>query len=598
MVERTLISLPSQLQLIERLQHIIYLSSSLIFVSGEAGSGKSTLTENVSNALPSDLQQVYISLIKETTATKLRQQIISKLYDKALFNDEDSLLDSILRLQLQKNKSKNRLIIIDNAKNLPSDFIIELCELFSAPELTDNNNLNILLLGDEGVTKSYLQYIATHLSSRLQSTLNHLELTLPALNSEEASALLLHNFQQVGYKARLEHQDALNKQLNLCQGNPQKIIKLADDLSQGLIVMDNPNWIKTWLPAVLFMLLLVAIVAALAVYLYPRLMRHQPQDSIVETSFDVEQEDDIKPVTVEESEPLAGTWAGLDLHIDDNEIKVGLSDKTEQRVVLSGNDLLEMTVLIEQSAETETETETHTVPLLLKPLDDQTQPSASELIKDEQPTNEEIPFSLVAPTAQKKGLQITEDVKQTESVAARLPVQKVAEEEVVGSIETTLPVQEVVEEKVVGSIATTLPVQEVIKEKQVDSVAAALPIKKAVEVKRIVPVKSNRQVDRRFTADNILLAKNPKNFTLQITAMASRSYLSTFQKKYDTKMRDVYAYQTVRQNKPWFVVIYGEYSSLAAANAAKRNLPAVFKGMPTWAKTWQTVHDDLRLNNE
>jgi len=220
------------------------------------------------------------------------------------------------------------------------------------------------------------------------------------------------------------------------------------------------------------------------------------------------------------------------------------------------------------------------------------------LIKDEQPTNEEIPFSLVAPTAQKKGLQITEDVKQTESVAARLPVQKVAEEEVVGSIETTLPVQEVVEEKVVGSIATTLPVQEVIKEKQVDSVAAALPIKKAVEVKRIVPVKSNRQVDRRFTADNILLAKNPKNFTLQITAMASRSYLSTFQKKYDTKMRDVYAYQTVRQNKPWFVVIYGEYSSLAAANAAKRNLPAVFKGMPTWAKTWQTVHDDLRLNNE
>ena len=67
MVERTLISLPSQLQLIERLQHIIYLSSSLIFVSGEAGSGKSTLTENVSNALPSDLQQVYISLIKETS---------------------------------------------------------------------------------------------------------------------------------------------------------------------------------------------------------------------------------------------------------------------------------------------------------------------------------------------------------------------------------------------------------------------------------------------------------------------------------------------------------------------------------------------------
>jgi DamX protein len=580
MVERTLISLPSQLQLIERLQHLIYFSSSLIFVSGEAGSGKSTLTENVSNALPSDLQQVYVSLVKETSATKLRQQIISKLFDKALFNAEDSLLDSILRLQQKNNKSKNRLIIIDNAKNLPDDFIIELCELFSTSELTKNNNLNILLLGDEAMTRSYLQYIATHLSSRLQSALTHLELTLPALNPEEASALLLHNFQQVGYKARLEHQDALNKQLNLCQGNPQKIIKLADDLSQGLIVMDNPTWVKTWLPAVLFMLLLIAIVAALAVYLYPRLMPHQPQNNVVETLFDVAEEDDIKPVTADEPEVLAGKWADLDLKIDDNDIKVGLSDKTEQRVVLSGNDLIEMTVLVEQSAETDVNVEGDVIPPLLKSPDDQILPAVDKWEAGQQPVTKEIPTSTVVPAVEKNVLPNTERVEQVESAPDSLPIQKI------------------VEEKQADSVAAALPNQKVEEEKQVDSIAATLPIKKSVQVKQVVPVKSNRQVDRRFTTDAILLAKNPKYFTLQITAMASRSYFSAFQNKYDTNMRDVYAYQTVRQNKPWFVVIYGEYSSLAAANAAKRNLPAAFKAMPTWAKTWQTVHDDLRLNNE
>jgi DamX protein len=586
MVERTLISLPSQLQLIERLQHIIYLSSSLIFVSGEEGSGKSTLTENVSNALPSDIQQVYVSLARETTAAKLRQQIISKLFDKALFNAEDSLLDSILRLQQLNNKQKNRLIIIDNAKNLPSDFIIELCELFSAPDLTENNNLNVLLLGDEAVTRSYLQYIATHLSSRLQSTLHHLELTLPVLSSEEAVSLLLHNFEQVGYKAKVEHQDALNKQLSLCQGNPQKIIKLANDLSEGLIVMDNPNWVKTWLPAVLFMLLLVAIVAALAVYLYPRLMPHQPQNSVVETLFNVEQEDEIKPVTVDEPEVLAGKWADLDLHIDDNKIKVGLSDKTEQRVVLSGNDLIEMTVLVEQSAEGEAEietdvgTESEAVPPLLKSLNQQIQPSEDESNENEQPVNNAIPFSIVDPAVQKKAIPITEDSKQVDSVVSALTTNKE------------------VEAKQPNSVAATLPKQKIIEDKQVGSVAETLPIKKAVEAKRVVPVKSSRQVDKRFTADAILLAKNPKYFTLQISAMASRSYLSAFQNKYDASLPDVYAYQTVRQNKPWFVVIYGEYSSKAAANAAKRNLPAAFKGMPTWVKTWQTVHDDLRLNNE
>ena len=269
MVERTLISLR---------QHI-YLSSSLIFVSGEAGSGKSTLTENLSNILPSDLQQVYISLGNELTDNALRQKIIAQLYAKALFNAEDKLLDTISRLQQSEKRVQNKLIIIDNAQYLPDDFIIELCELFSAPNLAQDNTFNVLLLTDEKTTRTYLNYIGTHLVSRLQSTLNHLELTLPALSAQEAKELMLHNFQQVGYQAKLQHQDALNRQLSLCNGNPQKIIKLAEDLSQGLLETIAPSWIKTKLPAVLLMLMLVIIVSILAAYLYPKFVSNSPQKS-------------------------------------------------------------------------------------------------------------------------------------------------------------------------------------------------------------------------------------------------------------------------------------------------------------------------------
>ena len=574
MVERTLISLPSQLQLIERLQHLIYLSSSLIFVSGESGSGKTTVTENLSNVLSSDLQQVYVSLATAPTAVKLRQQIISKLYDKALFNAEDSLLDSILRLRENQSKSRNRLIILDDAENLPADFIIELCELFSAPELTELNSLNILLLGDAKSTRSALEYIATHLSSGFQATLNHIEVMLPILTTEEANALLLHNFSQVGYKAKLEHQDALNRQLSLCHGNPKKIIKLADDLSQGLLEPDIFSWRKTPLPAVLLMLFLVAIVAGLAFYLYPQFISNPPEIVIIDES-PIASMEEIKTVTVEveKQEPLAGRWADLDLDISHNNIKVGLSDATEQRVVLAGNDLIELTMLVEQevdSTATIIDNDKYQIPALLQTPEDTEQKTASDNIIID---NESSVVSDENQLIENEQSDVDSDETQTVDDAS------------------STSVTAAVEKTVVSAPAAQPNIQE-------PSVAAMLPIKEVVAVKKSKPVATNKRVNGLFTDSSILLAKNRNYYTIQISGMASLDYLKLFQTQYNPNRNNVYAYQTIRNNKPWFVVIYGEYQTREAADSAQKNLPSVFKGMSTWVKTWQTVHQDLRLNNE
>lgn len=572
MVERTLISLPSQLQLIERLQHLIYLSSSLIFVSGESGSGKTTVTENLSNVLSSDLQQVYVSLATAPTAVKLRQQIISKLYDKALFNAEDSLLDSILRLRENQSKSRNRLIILDDAENLPADFIIELCELFSAPELTEINSLNILLLGDAKSTRSSLEYIATHLSSHFQATLNHIELMLPILMTEEANALLLHNFSQVGYKAKLEHQDALNRQLNLCHGNPKKIIKLADDLSQGRLEPDVFSWRKTLLPAVLLMLFLVAIVTGLAFYLYPQFISNPPEIVIIDES-PIASMEEIKTVTVEveKQEPLAGRWADLDLDISHNNIKVGLSDATEQRVVLAGNDLIELTMLVKQEEDITApiiDNDQYQIPALLQSPEDTEQKTASDnILIDNESSDVSNENQLIE--NEKSDVDSDETVDDTSLTSVKAAVEK--------------------------TIASAPDPQPNIQE---PSVAAMLPIKEVVAVKKSKPVATNKRVNGLFTDSSILLAKNRNYYTIQISGMASLDYLKLFQKQYNPNRNNVYAYQTIRNNKPWFVVIYGEYQTREAADSAQKNLPSVFKGMSTWVKTWQTVHQDLRLNNE
>tara|TARA_R110001583_G_scaffold6499_2_gene32827 strand:+ start:14710 stop:16506 length:1797 start_codon:yes stop_codon:yes gene_type:complete len=598
MVERTFISLPSQLQLVERLQHLIYLSSSLIFVSGAAGSGKSTLTENLSNLLPSDLQQVYISLTNVPTATKLRQQIISQLFDKALFNAEDKLLDSIIRLQQTESRSQNRLIIIDNANNLPADFIIELCELFSDTDFAQNNTLNVLLLADEMTNQQYLEYIETHLVSRIGSLLNHIELTLPALSSQEANGLLQHNFQQVDYQAKLQHQDALNKQLKLCHGNPQKIIKLADDLSQGLLEPITHSWIRTRLPAILLMLFLVGIVSIFAVYLYPKFIPSKP---VADTLIDI---NTIQPadkiniastiVTTQEKQPakLAGSWADMDIEITDNKHMVGLSDETEKRVVISGLQILELTVLTDNvdnqiiegqvidSNVTDTQgvdakqlltppVSDHQIPLLLKlPTENNSQKTIAHLTNKQAPKNETTEpglTSIITSAREEQQIQTTKTETNNSDLLSE-DSNRVGQEE---------------------------------DDKQLISIAESNgPIKKPAVVPDKVKEAVSSEEKSIFTATDILLAKVPTHYTIQLSGMASRQYLTEFQQQYNTAQENVFTYQTVRNNQPWFVVVYGEYTSIKAAQLAANNLPSVFNNMSTWVKAWRVVHNDLRLNDE
>lgn len=600
MVERTLISLPSQLQLIERLQHLIYLSSSLIFVSGAVGSGKSTLTENLSNLLPSDLQQVYVSLSNVPTATKLRQQIVSQLFDKALFNAEDRLLDTIIRLQQTEHSAKNRLIIIDDVNHLPTDFILELCELFSNTDFAQNNTLNLLLLADDATNKQYLEYIETHLVSSTRSLLNHIELTLPVLSHQEANGLLQHNFQQVDYQAKLQHQDALNKQLKLCHGNPQKIIKLADDLSQGLLKPITNSWLRTRLPAILLMLFLVAIVSIFAVYLYPKFIPNHPTtDTLINSTEVILSESHIgninmtsTAITTEEkaSEKLAGSWANFDINIIDNESMVGLSDKTEKRVVISGQQLLELTVLSDSSDNQIIDLENSDKVAEEQQMDAQKQ---LKLIQHK------VPLLLQQPLENSKKTTKYENI---EPVSAALNVVSIQEQDLIqaankqaDNIQALLATNN----NMLLEVSNSEPVDVVNKQLSSNVESTADTKTSVVVIEQAKETVVSAQKNNTFTATDILLSKTSTHYTIQLSGMASRQYLAEFQQQYNTgQEKNVFTYQTVLNNKPWFVVVYGDYPSMQSAQLAAKNLPGVFKNMSTWVKKWQVVHNDLRLNNE
>jgi DamX protein len=596
MVERTLISLPSQLQLIERLQHLIYLSSSLIFVSGEAGSGKSTLTETLSNSLNNDVQEIYISLASEATVDKLRQQIIAQLYELPLFNDQDKLIDTVLRLQASESKSANKLLIIDNAHYLPNDFIIELCELFSADDFIRESTFNILLLADEDSIQQQLSYIDANLISSMQSALNHVEFKLTPLNTQESLSLLNHNFKQMAYQAEPQLQDALSHQLKQCRGNPQKIIQLATDLSQGTIKPERNYWLKTALPAISLMSLLVVAVSYFATRFYPQFLATTFMNNNIEVNH-VEvgavNENDNKSIEIEQvaqddsvvkemldatlfgsnnqQETLAGSWSKVNPDITDNNQEVGLSDQEGQRVVLTDEQLFELNVFNETN-------DLGTV----------------AVNKPEKPTTSAIESVNLGTDNSQQG---EDNGSLLSALRGEINSNK---EEVVPSSATIQPTVKV--NKPSSPVVET-PVVNVIKDKAVTvknsgvEKAALVNTKATVNNKPALPLNS-LSTDPEFTPAAIILAKSPDHYTLQLSGMASKRYLSLFKQEYNFPQENLFLYQTLYQNKPWFVVLYGEYDSIESAQLAAKNLPPEFKNMPNWVKKWQVVHNELRLNNE
>ena len=652
MVERTLISLPSQLQLIERLQHLIYLSSSLVFVSGEVGAGKSTLIENLSNTLNEDLQQIYISLEARLSPEKLRQQIIEQLYDHPLFNSEDNLLDTILRLQASESKDNNKLLIIDNADNLPKGFIIELCELFSGEDFVRDSTFNILLLADEKTNQQYLDYIEDNLITRMQETLNHVEFKLPPLSAKESLSLLQYNFQQVEYQPKVQHQEAVARQLKDCAGNPKRIIQLANDLSQDSILPSRKYWLKTALPATLLMLLLVGIVSALGSYLYPKFIADEKEEAIPEVAIKQKTQKEVRleHLLIKEKrmqDVLSAEWDDANSEIENNQQEVGLPDRQGQRVVISDEQIVKLASVVEGNTKKllgdNDSSPVASLPLTASedspsvskakneqflPIDSQKNEDDKTLlsslreevgldIEDESPVDSV--SQVIEPSSPNVGVpevnpvnienEVKNDVEQVQVENNVQPIQNTSlkgdtleqgaiEESAIenSAIEDSAIEESAIEESAIeeSAIEESAIEESAIEESAIEESAEQTNNESELPATNVLTTAAQTE----FTPTLVLFNKLPERYTLQLSGMASKRYLDLFKQKIKFPQENLFLYETVYQNKPWFVVLYGDYDSVNAAQAAANNLPATLKGMSSWVKKWQLVHSELRLNDD
>ncbi len=138
-----LLELDSQTNVLSRIQFVTRFGSHLVHVEGVQGSGKSWLAQRYLDNWCNDTNQVLLTCHPNQSIQQRRDIILRQVVSAPLFNDVDTLVDSLERMLT--DEQCNLVIVIDDADLLSSDLLCELWLLIQKAQSVQNWQINVLL---------------------------------------------------------------------------------------------------------------------------------------------------------------------------------------------------------------------------------------------------------------------------------------------------------------------------------------------------------------------------------------------------------------------------------------------------------------------
>lgn len=197
-----------------------------------------------------------------------------------------------------------------------------------------------------------------------------------------------------------------------------------------------------------------------------------------------------------------------------------------------------------------------------------------------------------------------EEVPATgESIAARTSI-VAAPDEVVQTaskpviVETIAPQPQMQQEVSVPVVIepTVKKIESVAQKTEIASVATEpkpVIVTKAEPVEKKVPVISTAAVESRLTeAEQNLMRWPASGYTLQMLGAGMKTSAEQFIHA-QAEPQKFYMFETRYKNKPWYVVVYGQYKDRDAAQAASASLSSALAKLKPWARTIQGIQADI-----
>ncbi|NQZ93801.1 MAG: SPOR domain-containing protein [Moritella sp.] len=468
----------SQMQLCERLRHLTQFSSHLLLVSGESGSGKSTVLRHY---VESDFNQKTITIDAQQCHddVALRTLLLQQISYDGRFNAHTPLLDSLPLLAQQLEHELT--VCIDNAMALSAACITEFAQLI---ELCLNNRIsikiNIILFAES-------KWVDLTMLEFAKSATNVLELEMTALDPQAAVTFVEQQFNQAGYKPTFVNQDAINRQIEACKGNPAELAKCAQAIMLGQVY--NPE----------------------------SAMTNAATQSTKNKSF-----------------YFAGIIAGLLLLGSTGSFLFDAYQAEQQTADIIAEESLPnpSEIIHDDTVSTDTASDVSATPMFASDWD------------EELPTEIGQTITLTAPTLTESGLQTQQ--------------QRVVIDD--------------------------------------DAVNKMLAKQNSADVNQVIDSKKDFQAvestSNTVTGKAWVMAQPAKNYTFQIAGLSRETQLKQYLNENELP-DNIWTYQTQRNNKPWYVVLYGSFSSVEQANAAKQKLPATVQKDKPWLKRFIQIQRDL-----
>ena len=215
----------------EALAHLTYGigdEGGFIVLTGEIGTGKTTICRSLLNQLPDDVDVAFI-INPRLSANEMLQSVCDDLgVDYPEGASVKVLVDALNQFLLEAYaRGRNTILIIDEAQNL-DDEVLEQLRLLTNLETSEKKLLQLILLGQPELSEKLAQHSLRQLAQRVTARFH-----LNSLSYNEMEAYIQHRLHVAGFRGELFSRPALKHVYARSHGTPRLINIICDRAMLG-----------------------------------------------------------------------------------------------------------------------------------------------------------------------------------------------------------------------------------------------------------------------------------------------------------------------------------------------------------------------------